>query len=103
MDQELYDQIREVQESSFFRMKTTAGCSRVVDSPFLGGPIASAFERVVRFEDPAIEIGRLGVHEVHFIGCAFDAVKDGLDWLSALSKWNMDGAINVRRMAGGRC
>ena len=103
MNQEIYEQIREAQQASLFRAVGGDGCAKVVDSPFLGDPIASAFERIARFEDPAIEVGRLGVHEVHLVGAAFDAVRDGLERLGELRKWNVDGAINVRRMAGGRC
>lgn len=103
MNQELYEHIQEVQRASLFRTDKGSGTARVVDSPFLGGSIASAFERIARFDDPPIEIARLGNHEVHFIGCAIDAVRDGLNCLGQLAKWNIDGAINVRYMAGGRC
>jgi len=103
VDQQLFEYIQEVQRKSLFRADKGSGSARVVDSPFLGGSIASAFERVVRFDEPAIEIARLGLHEVHLVGCAFDAVKDGLGKLGELAKWNIDGSINVRYMAGGRC
>ena len=103
MDQALFELIQETQRASLFKADHGSGYPRIVDSPFLGGPIASAFERITRFDDPAIEIGRLGIHEVHYACYGFDAVEDGLDGLANLTKWNRDGAINVRRMAGGRC
>ena len=61
------------------------------------------FAVVVRFPDPAIEVGRMGAHEVHLACLAFDAVRDGLDSLRQLKKWHVDGSINVRYMTGGRC
>ena len=103
MTQELYERIRAVQEASLFRTDKGSGYARVVDSPFLGGPIASAFERIVRYDDPSIEVARLGVHEVLLAGFAFDAVQDGLDRLADMKQWHIDGSINVRRMAAGRC
>ena len=103
MNQELYDRIREVQQASLFRVDQGSGFARVVDTPFLGGSIASAFERVARFADPAIEVARLGVHEVHFAAFAFDAVEDGLNRIDEMKNWHIDGSINVRRMAAGRC
>ena len=103
MDQELFERIQEVQRASLFLTDKGSGNARVVDSPFLGGSLASTFERIPRFSDPSIEIARLGIHEVHFIGCAIDAVRDGLEKLGDLAKWNISGAINVRYMAGGRC
>ena len=103
MDQALYDRIQELQYASFFRTTRDDGLSRIVDSPFLGGPIATAFEHPTRFEDPTVEVGRLGVHEVHFACFGFDAIEDGLDGIGDIPLWTREGAINVRRMAGGRC
>ena len=102
MDQELYDEIQRVQHASLFR-SNASGKSRIVDKPFLGGPIASAFERLSRFEDSTLEVGRLGLHEVHDVCCGLDAVADGFDGFDLLSKWKLDGSIMVRRMSGGRC
>ena len=103
MDQALYDRIQELQHASLFRAGDDDASTRVVDSPFLGSPIATAFERIMSYDDPTVEIGRMGVHEVHFACLGFDAVRDGLEHLSKIRSWTTDGAINVRRMAGGRC
>ena len=102
MNAELQQKIFETQQASFFRRSESDG-TVIVNSPYLGAPIASAFERVVRFPDPAIEVGRMGAHEVHLACLAFDAVRDGLDSLRQLKKWHVDGSINVRYMTGGRC
>ena len=102
MDQELYERIQELQRASFFRARSDSG-DRIVDSPFLGGPIASAFERLTRFADSTLEVGRLGVHEVYDVCCGIDVVSDDLGAFDLLPKWKIDGAITVRRMAGGRC
>ena len=103
MDQALFEHIQEVQRASLFRVDRGSGCPRVVDSPFLGGSLASAFERVARFSDPVLEIGRMGLHEVHFACLGFDAVEDGLAALGEIPAWTRNGAITVRHMAGGRC
>ena len=102
MNNDLQAKIYETQQASFFRKKEN-DATIIVNSPHLGAPIASAFERVARFDDPALEVGRMGVHEVHFACYAFDAVRDGLDALRQMKKWHIDGSINVRYMAGGRC
>lgn len=103
MDQELYDRIQELQAASFFRTANGSPMGRIVNAPFLGAPIASAFERLVRFADSTVEVGRLGVHEVHEVCCGLDVVADGLDALRMIPVWTRDGAITVRRMSGGRC
>lgn len=103
MDQALYDRIQELQRASYFRTTQADGYSRIVDSPFLGAPIASAFERVARFEEPEVEVGRMGVHEVHLACLGFDVVEDDLSDLQKLPLWMREGAITVRRMSGGRC
>ena len=102
MDQELLDRIQQLQAAALFRAGEGAASS-IVDSPFLGGPIASAFERLSRFADSVMEVGRLGVHEVHDVCCGIDVVSDGLQAMGLVGSWKVDGAIAVRRMAGGRC
>ena len=103
MDQELYQRIQELQQAALFRKEASGGFSRVVNSPFLGGPIASAFERLTRFADSVVEIGRLGVHEVHDVCWGIDVVEDDVADMDLTKTWTIDGAITVRRMAGGRC
>ena len=103
MDQALYDRIMELQSLSLFRTATDDGQDAIVNSPRLNLPVATAFERIARFADPAVEVGRLGVHEVHHACFGFDAVEDGLDGLSLFPRWLREGAVNVRRMSGGRC
>lgn len=102
MDQELYETIQQLQHDSYYR--TAAGdYTRIVDSPFIGGPLSSAFERLTRFSDSIREIGRMGIHEIHYICVGLDVVADSLDVISNTMPWTRDGAITVRRMAGGRC
>ena len=103
MDQQLYERIQELQHASYFRTKADNGGDRIVNAPFLGSPIASAFERLSRFDDPSVEIGRLGVHEVHAICWGIDAVQDGVSLIDDIPALTREGAINVRRMSGGRC
>ena len=103
MDQELYDKIQELQQKALFRTAGEGAGSRIVTSPFLGGPISSAFERLTRFSDSVLEIGRLGVHEVHQVCCGLDPTVDDLSALELVKTWTIDGSITVRRMAGGRC
>ena len=103
MNQELLDHIREMQWAAYFRTAAEDGFTRVVDSPFLGGPIASAFERLSRLGDPVVEVARLGTHEVHNVVWGIDAVEDSLDDLGKIKDWTRDGAITIRHMAGGRC
>ena len=103
MDQSVYKHIQELQQAAYFRIPTHGDYSRIVNSPYLGGPIASAFERPSRFEDPAIEMGRLGFHEVHNIIWGVDVVEDTLEVLDKIPGWAREGAVNVRSMAGGRC
>ena len=103
MNQELYQHILEMQHASYFRAAADDGTAHIVDSPFLGGPTASAFERIGRFDDPVLEIARLGTHEVHAVCWGIDAVQDSLDSRANVKPWTMEGAIAVRHMAGGRC
>ena len=103
MDQSLYDRIQELQRASYFRIRTEDESDRIVNSPYLGGPIASAFERLARYDDPTVEIGRLGIHEVHHVCWGIDVVEDDVALMAEIPAWTRDGAINVRRMAGGRC
>lgn len=103
MDQALYDRIQELQALSLFRKTADGQHDRIVNAPFLGGAISSAFERMARFDDPTVEVARLGLREVHFACFGFDAVEDGLDGIADMKRWNWEGAINLRRMAGGRC
>ena len=102
MDQELYETIQQLQYDSYFR--TAAGdFTRIVDKPFIGGPLSSSFERLTRFSDVIREIGRMGIHEIHYICVGLDVTVDSLDVLSNMMYWTREGAIAVRRMAGGRC
>ncbi len=103
MDQELYDRIQELQQAAYFRTGIAGGFSRIVNSPFLGGPIASAFERLGRFAEPTLELGRLGMHEVHEVLWGIDPAVDDAGDIANITAWTREGAINVRRMAGGRC
>ena len=103
MDKAVFERIREAQHAALFRVDRGSGHPRVVDSPHLGNSLASAFERVARFADPILEIGRMGLHEVHFACFGFDAVEDGVDLLADIPAWTRNGAITVRHMAGGRC
>ncbi len=102
MGQELYDIIQEVKAASYFR-SNAGGVDEIVDPPFLGGPISSAFERLAAFDDSVIEVARLGLREVYDVCCGIDVVADGVGALDLIPKWNMDGSIAVRRMAAGRC
>lgn len=103
MDQQLYDLIRQLQHDSFFRTVTDEGGDRIVDSPFIGGSVSSAFERLGSEREAAVELGRLGTHEVHYICWGIDAVSDGLSRIAEIPALTREGAITVRRMAGGRC
>ena len=103
MTQELYDRIQQLRGLALYRKQVDGGKSRIVTAPFLGAPIASAFERLFRFDEPTVEVGRLGIHEVHFVCCGIDAVEDGLAWLGEFPRITREGAVNVRHMAGGRC
>lgn len=102
MDQALYDRIQELQNASFFRTRVGES-DRIVNSPFLGAPIASAFEHLTRFEDSVLEVGRLGVHEVHEVCCGLDLTIDDTRAFEMIPVWKLDGSITVRRMSGGRC
>ena len=103
MDQTVFKRIQELQQTAYFKVSTPDGYSRIVNAPYVGGPIASAFERPSRFDDPAIELGRLGIHSVHNILWGIDVVADSLDVLHRIPEWTRYGAVNVRSMAGGRC
>ncbi len=102
MDQELFNRIQGLQQASFFRRKTDAG-DRIVNAPYLGSPIASAFERLSRYDDPAVEIARMGVHEIHHVCWGIDVIDDDVTCINNIPAWTRDGTINVRSMAGGRC
>ena len=103
MNQDLDDRKLELQRASFFRTRTESDSGSIVSSPYLGAPIASAFERLSRFEDPAVEIARLGVHEVHHVCWGIDLVDDDVARIDDVATWTRDGVIDVRSMAGGRC
>ncbi len=102
MDAEIYEQIQKMQYASFFRARHGEH-DRIVNAPHLRGALGSAFERITRFSDVIVELGRLGVHEVHEIGVGLDAVVDSFDALDQGPLWVREGSIAVRRMAGGRC
>ncbi|HAM15779.1 MAG TPA: hypothetical protein DCP91_07970 [Eggerthellaceae bacterium] len=108
MDKALFERIQAMQQASFFRSPVRIARSGresqdIVNKPLLGAPIASAFERVCRFADPARELARLGIHEVHDICLGIDAVDDERRALERIREWTIEGSINVRYMSGGRC
>ena len=102
MDQALYDLIQKLQAASFFRTRH-GDTDRIVNAPFLGSPIASAFERLTQFGDSVLEVGRLGVHEVHEVCCGLDLAQEDASAIDMLKTWKLEGSITVRRMSGGRC
>ena len=103
MDQELYVRIQALRQLSLFRAKNESGDDRIVNAPYLGGPIASAFERLARFEDPTIELGRMGNHEIHHVCWGIDMVDDDVARIADVPAWTREGMVTVRHMAGGRC
>ena len=103
MNQELYDKIQARQKAALFHAVDGTGQQRIVNAPRPGSPIASSFERLGRFADTIVEIGRLGIHETHDVCWGLDVVTDGLDALDQTRALMTDGAIAVRQMAGGRC
>ena len=102
MGEDLLDIIQEARAASHFRTKA-GGADEIVDGPFLGSSISSAFERLARFDDSVMEVARLGFREVHDVCCGIDVVEDGVGAIDLMPTWNMDGSIAVRRMSVGRC
>ena len=103
MDEKLYQHIQDMQYAAFFRQADSDGFTRVVNSPYLPTPIASAFELLSDFADPVVEVARLGTHEVHNVVWGIDPARDSLGLIANIPKWTRDGAITIRHMAGGRC
>ncbi|MBR0406298.1 MAG: hypothetical protein IJI68_14020 [Eggerthellaceae bacterium] len=102
MDQQVFQRIQDMQHAANFLTLTEDGFGRIVDAPYLNAPIASAFERISRFEDPIVELARLGTHKVHNICWGIDVIEDSLDDIDMLRTWTREGTLAIRLMAGGR-
>jgi len=92
-----------MQAMAGFKTVAANGFERVVNAPYLGAPIASAFEQLLLFDDPVVELARLGTHKVHHACWGIDAIRDSLGCIEQLQDWIREGSIAIRHMAGGRC
>ena len=98
-----YERIVSLRDMLLFHRTAQDGTPRIVSAPTFFGGVPSAFERLGRFGDVPMEIGRLGNHHVDYACCGFDIAEDGPECLEALSDWILQGGINVRLMSEKQC
>ena len=103
IDQALVERMSLMQAAAGYKTVAANGYERIVNAPYLGAPIASAFEQFLIFDDPVVEISRLGTHKVHHACWGIDAIRDSLECIEQLLDLTREGAIAIRHMAGGRC
>lgn len=103
MDQTLVDRMKSMQAKASFRTVASNGFERIVNAPYLGAAVASSFEQFLLFDDPIVELARLGTQKVHHVCWGIDAIRDSLTYLEQLPIWTREGSVAIRHMAGGRC
>ena len=98
-----YERIVSLRDSMLFHKIAQSGNPQIVSAPVFFGGVPSAFERLARFDDVPMEIGRLGNHHVDYVCCGFDIADDGPECLEVLPSWMLEGGISVRLMSEKQC
>lgn len=88
---------------ALFRQKRKHGEYRIVNSPKLEAPVADTHAHLQLQPDPALALGRCGIHEVHFVCTIVDVYEDGSTTFDELGSWMHQAAIKVHRLGTGRC
>ena len=88
---------------ALFRQKRKHGQYRIVNAPALEGSVADTHAHLQLLDDPALAIGRCGIHKVHFVCTIVDVYEDGAKTFEQLDDWMHQGAVNVFRLGTGRC